>query len=148
MKLVNTFNNNLSTRNNLTNSLWGGDFFMEPEHFFGNRSTSPKVNITEQEDQFNIEVAAPGYEKSEFKIELENNLLTISVERKSQEEENKEKYSLCEFSYNSFSRSFKLPKNKIKDNDIFAEYQNGILKVILPKAEEAKPQPKRLVEIA
>lgn len=148
MKLINTFNNNLSTRNNLVNSLWGGDFFMEPDKFFGNQSTSPKVNITENEEQFNIEVAAPGYEKSEFKIELENNLLTIAVERDSAEEQAKNKYSLCEFNYSSFSRSFRLPKGKIKDNEISAEYNNGILTVNLPKAEEAKPQPKRMVEIA
>ncbi len=70
--------------------------------------------------------------------------------RNKEDKDNKSKknYTQREFTYRSFSRSFRLPKGKVKDNEITAEYNNGILNVTLPKVEEAKPQPKRLVEIA
>ncbi len=148
MKLIRTFNNNLPTRENMVNSLWGSDFFMEPNQFFGHHLNEPKVNIIESEDQFNIELAAPGYTKSEFKIEVENNVLTIAIEKEDSDETTNKNYTQREFSFGSFSRSFRLPKGKIKDNEISAEYNNGILNVALPKAEEAKPKPKRFVEIA
>nr|MBP6610047.1 Hsp20/alpha crystallin family protein [Paludibacter sp.] len=94
-----------------------------------------------------VELAAPGFEKADFKIELNRNLLTISSDKKLETETNEgEVFTKREFSYQSFSRSFTLPQ--IADGDrIEANYANGILTVIIPKREEAKPKPARTIEI-
>lgn len=95
----------------------------------------PSVNIQEEEKQFILELAAPGLKKSDFKINLENHLLTISKEKEEVKEEVKDNYTRREFVYNSFSRSFKLPKT-ILENKINADYVDGILKITLPKDEK------------
>ena len=94
-----------------------------------------------------VEVAAPGFEKGDFKIELNLNTLSISSEKKVENETREgEVFTKREFSYQSFSRSFTLPQ--IADGDrIEANYQNGILTVLIPKREEAKPKPARMIEI-
>ncbi|MBC8320415.1 MAG: Hsp20/alpha crystallin family protein [Bacteroidetes bacterium] len=102
----------------------------------------PSVNIIENEKNFVIEFAAPGVKKDDFKINLDNNVLTVSKEVKEENEdmssgqaEKKESYTRREFVFNSFSRSFTLPKS-VKFDDIAADYNQGILKVTLPKMEE------------
>lgn len=95
----------------------------------------PSVNIQEDEKQFILEMAAPGLKKDDFKINLENHLLTISKEREVKKEEENDKYTRREFVYNNFSRSFKLPKI-IVENKINADYTNGILRITLPKDEK------------
>ncbi len=97
---------------------------------------NPAVNIQEDEKQFILELAAPGLQKDDFKINLDNQLLTISKEATEENEEVKENYTRKEFVYNSFSRSFRLPKFILADK-IKADYENGILKVSLPKDEKA-----------
>lgn len=112
-----------------------------------NDSTMPAVNIKEGKDDFTVEVAAPGMKKDDFKIELDNNILTISAETESKREETKEgQYTRQEFSYQSFKRTFTLP-NTIDEKDIKASYNEGILNIILPKKEEAKEKPKRMITI-
>ncbi len=112
-----------------------------------NDSTMPAVNIKEGKDDFTVEVAAPGMKKDDFKIELDNNILTISAETESKREESKEgQYTRQEFSYQSFKRTFTLP-NTIDEKDIKASYNEGILNIILPKKEEAKEKPKRMITI-
>ncbi|HET8837673.1 MAG TPA: Hsp20/alpha crystallin family protein [Flavobacteriaceae bacterium] len=108
----------------------------------------PAVNIRDNEDDFCVELAAPGMKKEDFNIELDNDVLTISSEQKQESSsEEKGKFTRREFSYSSFTRSFTLPDSA--DNDkIDAKYENGVLKVIIPKREDAKPQPKRLIEIS
>ena len=91
----------------------------------------PAVNILEDKENFSVELAAPSYEKSDFKIEIDKNILTVSTEKSNTTEE---KYSLREFAYNSFSRSFTLPKN-IKKDEISATYEGGVLTLSLPKLE-------------
>jgi HSP20 family protein len=116
------------------------------------KNSTPAVNIKETEDGFNLELAAPGLEKEDFKLELDNDVLTISAEKKVENEttegndEKAEKYTRREFSYQSFQRTFTLPET-IDVSKINASYQNGVLMVTLPKKEEAKPQPSRLIEI-
>lgn len=109
----------------------------------------PAVNVKENENGFSVEVAAPGKRKEDFKIELDHQLLTISSEVKEEHEsENKtDKFTRREFSYNSFKRSFTLP-DSIDSSKINANYVDGVLIIDLPKREEAKVQPKRLIEIA
>jgi HSP20 family protein len=95
----------------------------------------PAVNIQEEEKQFTLELAAPGLKKDDFKINLENHLLTISKEKAENKEEEKNNFTRKEFAYNSFSRSFKLPKI-ILENNIKADYVDGILRITLPKDEK------------
>lgn len=106
----------------------------------------PAVNIVEGESGFRLEVAAPGLKKEDFKINLENNVLSISAQKEQKNEETTEKYTRKEFSFNSFRRSFTLP-NTIDGEKIAATYTDGVLHVELPKKEEAKKTP-RLIEIA
>lgn len=110
------------------------------------RSIAP-VNIRETENAYAVELMAPGFKKEDFNIELDNDLLTISLEVKKENTEQEEgKYTRKEFSYSSFRRSFTLPET-INAEEINATYQDGILKITLPKREEALPKPKRLIDI-
>lgn len=109
--------------------------------------SAPAVNIVENQDDFQIEVAAPGYTKSDFKVNLENNVLTISSEKENKKEENESKYARREFAYSSFSRSFTLSEH-VDAEKISASYNDGILAITLPKKEEAKVKPAREIAIA
>ncbi|NJO68008.1 MAG: Hsp20/alpha crystallin family protein [Bacteroidetes bacterium] len=106
----------------------------------------PAVNIVEGKDDFRIDVAAPGLEKKDFKIDLTNNVLTISSERKHENEEKKEKFMRREFSYTSFKRSFTLPETAMLDK-ISANHRDGILQITIPKREEARVKPPRQISI-
>ena len=107
------------------------------------------VNIKETADNFVVEVAAPGMTKKDFKIELDGNMLTISSEKSDQREENEdEKYTRKEFSYQSFYRTFNLPKEVVDAEKIEAKYENGLLHLMIPKKEEAKQKPPRLIQIS
>lgn len=105
----------------------------------------PSVNIKETPKDYVLEVAAPGLEQKDFNIEVVNDTLTISAEKEDEKEEKQDKngFSRREYSFNSFSRSFLLPEN-VKQNDIDAKYENGILKVTVPKVEETPKEPKKI----
>ena len=109
-------------------------------------STLPAVNIKESKEDYQVDVAAPGMNKDDFKIELENNFLVISSEKEDKKEEEGKEFTRREFSYQSFKRSFSLPKT-IDDGKIMANYKDGVLKITLPKKEEAKEKPKKLITI-
>lgn len=94
----------------------------------------PAVNVTENKKEFKMEVAAPGFKKEDFNLEVKNGYLTITGETKSEEEKKDEQYTRREFRYNSFTRSFALPEN-VRENEILAKYDNGILMVTLPKSK-------------
>lgn len=121
------------------------DFFDASNMGF-NDSTMPAVNIKEGKDDFVVEVAAPGMKKDDFKIELDNNILVISSENEDRKEEKDGQFTRQEFSYQSFKRTFTLP-NTIEEKNIKASYKDGILNIILPKKEEAKEKPKRMIKI-
>ncbi len=111
-------------------------------------TTLPSVNIKESTDEFEVELAAPGFEKKDFNIELNHDLLTISSEKKVENETKEgQQFARREFSYQSFSRSFTLP-NTADGDKIKARYENGILRVSIPKKEEAKPKPAKQIAIA
>ena len=117
-------------------------------HFSTTDTTLPSVNIKESTDEFEVELAAPGFVKSDFNIELNHDVLTISSEKKVDKETNEgQQFARREFSYQSFSRSFTLP-NTVDSEKIKAKYENGILRVMIPKKEEAKPKPARQIAIA
>ena len=113
-------------------------------------STLPAVNVRETNDDFQIEVAAPGMKRSDFKVELDNNVLTISSQREDNREEKKEdgNYTRMEFSYQSFQRSFTLPNDKVESEKIGARYVDGILHVTIPKKDEAKVKPAKQIAIS
>ncbi len=125
-----------------------GDFFGTPASPMD--STIPAVNVKEEEDEFEIQVAAPGMEKEDFNISLDGNLLTVSSEREEKEEEEAKEggYSRREFSYQSFYRTFSLPENTIDSEKILAKYKDGILRIKLPKLEHAKKRPIRKIDIS
>jgi HSP20 family protein len=112
----------------------------------GHPATLPAVNIKETENDYRLELAVPGLDKEDFKIEVNEGVLTVSAERKDEHTDEKDGYSRREFRYASFQRRFTLPETA-NDADITAKYDNGILHLIVPKKEEAKPQPARLIEI-
>lgn len=109
--------------------------------------STPAVNILENKDEYRIEVAAPGLDKKDFKIDLENEVLTISAEKEEKHEEGDDKYMRKEFSFTQFSRSFILPDTAAADR-ISAQQKDGILTVVIPKREEAKKKPPRQINIS
>ena len=144
MSLV-RFSNQLPS---LFDRFFEGDVFdWSNRNFSLTNTTLPSVNIKENADAFTVEVAAPGFEKSDFKLELNHDLLTISSEKKVENETTDgELFTKREFSYQSFTRSFTLPAHANGDK-IEANYDKGILKVNIPKKEESKPKPSRTIEI-
>jgi HSP20 family protein len=112
-------------------------------------TTIPLVNIKEGNENFEVEMAAPGMDKKDFKVELDGNLLTITSEKEIQnEEKDGERYSRREFSYQSFQRSFQLPKDVVDADKIEAKYEHGVLRLVIPKKEEAKPRPPKMIQIS
>lgn len=95
----------------------------------------PTANITETPKEYKLELAAPGLERKDFNVEVDNHTLTISAEKEEEKKEKEGEYSRREYSFNSFSRSFTLPEN-VKDANIDARYENGVLKVSIPKVKE------------
>ena len=112
-------------------------------------TTIPAVNIRENNEQFLVEMAAPGMTKNDFRLELNGNTLTIASEKNVDEElKEEERYSRKEFSYQSFTRVFTLPKDVVDAGKIEAKYVNGLLHLIIPKKEEAKQKGPRLIQIS
>jgi HSP20 family protein len=106
-------------------------------NFWGKVLKVPAVNVTDNKDNFTVSLAAPGLKKEDFKIDVEGNMLTISSEKEEKMEEKDQKFTRKEYNYSSFSRSFNLPEEVNKEK-IDALYQDGVLKLILPKYEESK----------
>lgn len=106
----------------------------------------PAVNIVENKNHYEVNLAAPGMKKDDFKIDVEGNILTISAEKEEKSEEKEEKFTRKEFSYTSFSRSFTLPEWVNKDK-IDASYEDGLLRLVLPKTEEAKKLSSRHISV-
>jgi len=130
---------------------FGDDFFSRDwglSNFSNTETTLPAVNISESEDTFEVQMAAPGMQKKDFNNELDGNLLTISSEKQDQREETEGKYSRREFSYQSFQRTFNLPKEVVDVDKINATYQDGVLRLIIPKREEAKKQPRKTINVS
>lgn len=116
-------------------------------NFSETNTTLPAVNIRETENDFLVDVAVPGMDKKDFKIDLDNDVLTITSEKTSSNEEAENNYTRKEYSYMSFKRSFTLPKGVVDSDKINATYKNGELQITIPKLEEAKPKPAKLIEV-
>jgi len=132
---------------NLNSLMRFDDIFKDD--FFEDNSLMPAVNVKEHEKDFEIEFAAPGFNKKDFEVTIEEDVLHVSGEKEMEEEEKDNEYSRKEFNYKSFKRSMMLPTSVDLDQDIKASYKNGILKVKLLKREEAIAQepPKKVIEV-
>ncbi len=109
-------------------------------------SQVPRANIKEKDHEFDIEIAAPGMEKNDFSVEVENGVLTVSAEKENESTEEGERFTRREYSYNQFSRSFPLP-DSVKAEEVDATYGNGVLTIKVPKREEAKQSAKKQIEV-
>jgi HSP20 family protein len=129
------------------------DFFNAERFFpseflnFGRTELVPSANIKETEKDYTIELAAPGLSRKDFHVEIENDVLTISAEKKEESEEEGKNFRRKEFSYNSFSRSFSLPENLATDK-IDAKYEDGVLRLLLPKKEVTVVKPRKEIKVS
>lgn len=138
-----------STWPSLVNGAWLSDFF-DNDRFFDadwmKKQSMPAVNVKESDKDFEIEVAAPGLTKKDFKVNVENQVLTISSEKEEEKEQKEKNYTRKEFSYSSFSRSFTLPEN-VNEEDVKASYQDGILKLSVPKKSITVSKSSKAIEV-
>lgn len=126
------------------------DFFNDrvSQKYYGRGfASTPAVNIIEENDGFRIEVAAAGLSKDDFRIHLEDDVLTVSAEKEQDGKDEQGKYTRREFNYTSFKRSFRLD-DSIDQEAVKAEHANGILKIHLSKREEAVKQGPKSIEIS
>ncbi|MCF6169689.1 MAG: Hsp20/alpha crystallin family protein [Bacteroidales bacterium] len=130
----------------LWEDLFNNDVFNFPS-FVARGTTVPAVNISETDNDYTVEMAVPGMKKSDFNINLDHNSLTISSQQQVEKEEKAKNFTKKEFSYRSFERSFTLPET-VDQEKISAKYTDGVLKVVLPKKEEAKAQPAKMIKVS
>lgn len=109
--------------------------------------TLPLVNIRENEDRYELEVAAPGMDKEDFSVEISNNVLVINANRTKHIEDKGENYTRKEFNYQQFQRSFRLPESIVDEDNVAAKYNDGILHIILPKKEKEIINTAKRIEI-
>lgn len=114
---------------------------------FNTGITLPAVNVINSDNEFVIDMAVPGLKKSDFEINIDNHVLSIGVESKAETNEKNENYTRREFGYSSFKRTFTIPES-VNADKISADYSDGILKIHLPKREEAKRKPVKQIKIS
>ena len=131
-----------STFNDFFSDFMNGDL-LQKDYF----KSIPAVNIMERKDDFTIQLAAPGVKKSDFKVEVDKGVLTISMEKTDEKNDENEKFTRKEFSFSSFKRTFSLPDH-VNTESIAAEYKDGILMLTIPKKEEAKAKPVREIVVS
>ncbi len=132
--------------NSFFDDFWTKDVFDFPA--WNTEGTVPRVNILETNEDFRVEVAAPGMNKEDFHLELDNDMLVIHSELTHKNESSDDKrYTRREFNYHSFKRTFYLP-NTVESDKIEAVYKNGILSLVIPKKEEAKKKPVKTIKIS
>ncbi|MEQ8910327.1 MAG: Hsp20/alpha crystallin family protein [Vicingaceae bacterium] len=124
------------------------DFFDDDNLFERNylKPALPAVNVKENKNNFEIELAAPGMKKDDFKVDVDNGVLSISSEKEESSEETEENYTRKEFSYSSFKRAFTLPDN-VDNENIKAKYSDGVLGITLKKKKEAAVQAPKTISI-
>jgi len=131
--------------NDFWSTRWWNDNLLN-DNFWDGGLKVPLANVSENKNEFRLELSAPGLKKEDFKIELEDGVLTISSEKKEENKDDKENYQRREFSYAAFSRSFQLPDNA-EEEKINASYENGVLHISIPKREGKNTKPKKAIQI-
>lgn len=128
------------------------DFFNRDEFlnddFFNLEKSLPAMNVKERNGDFEIELAVPGFNKEDFEITMENDILEVSAQKSREEVDEEEDYTRKEFNFNSFKRTMQLPNTVDSTKDVKATYKNGILKLNILKREETKGKPKRMIKVA
>jgi len=132
MSAIAKFNGGLTPFRSLITDFFEGENLMFDRFLNRDMGWMPSVNILETDKNFEIEIAAPGMHKNDFKVKVDNKILTISAEKKEEKEEKKKNFLRQEYRYNSFERSFTLPENT-KEEEIKAHYEDGILKLTVAK---------------
>ncbi|WP_179006300.1 Hsp20/alpha crystallin family protein [Winogradskyella forsetii] len=132
-----------SWMDDILNKNFGNEFVSN----FNTGITLPAVNVLDTDDEFIVEMAVPGLNKDDFDINLDNQLLSISAEISTENEEEKDNYTRREFGYSSFKRTFSLPET-VETEKINAKYEDGLLKVTLPKRDEAKKKPSKQIKVS
>ncbi|TRX52032.1 Hsp20/alpha crystallin family protein [Fulvivirga sp. M361] len=148
MTLVRTHRNEFPSYSSLFDDFFNtelGDW--RRNNFSRSNTTLPKVNILEDNDRFIVQMAAPGMNKKDFDLNLDQNILTISSDKNEEARDENLTYSKKEFDYQAFQRSFTLP-DSADGEKINAKYENGILAISIPKKEEAKPKPPKTIKIS
>jgi len=133
----------------LVNGTWLSDFFDNDRYFDSDwmkKQSMPAVNVRESDKDFEIEVAAPGLTKKDFKVTVDNGVLTLSSEKEEEKEQKEKNYTRREFSYSAFTRSFTLPEN-VNEEDVKANYQDGILKLNVAKKSITVSKAKKAIEV-
>lgn len=130
-------------RGSLLSDFFDDDLFLNSP--MGRRSM-PSVNVLETDKSYELEMAAPGYNKKDFNISIENNLLTVAAEKKHGQEKSEDHYTRREFGYESFSRSFNLPTSTTEE-DVRARYEDGILKLSIQKKGPEKDKAKKSIDV-
>ncbi|GHC53626.1 Hsp20/alpha crystallin family protein [Ulvibacter litoralis] len=132
--------------NLITSDLFKDDDFFD-NRLWNKKLDEPALNIKETKDAFEVELAAPGFSKKDFEVTIDNGCLNISAENSNNTKEEKDNYTRQEFRYNSFEKRLQLP-DTVKEEDVKAQYKDGILSFNLLKKEEAKLNKPRTVEIS
>ncbi|PWL37662.1 heat-shock protein [Flagellimonas aquimarina] len=140
------FNGNRFPWNENLSDFFNRDTFVNDD-FFNLEKSLPAMNVKEHDDDFEIELAAPGFDKKDFEITMREDVLEVSAQKTKEETEKDEDYARKEFNYNSFKRTMQLPTTVDQNQDVKATYKNGILKLNLLKAEVTKEKPKRVIEV-
>lgn len=130
------------------NTEFFGPDLTDVDFFDGKRIgvTVPSANVTETANNFLVELAAPGLKRDDFKVEMDDHTLTISAEKEDKVDEEKEGYSRKEYAYNSFCRSFTLPEN-VREDKVDAKYEDGVLKLVIPKREVAPKKERKKITV-
>ncbi|WP_350285328.1 Hsp20/alpha crystallin family protein [uncultured Croceitalea sp.] len=145
MSLIRFSRNQFPWNENLAD-FFNRDTFVNDD-FFNLEKSLPAMNIKEHEEDFEIELAAPGFDKKDFEITMKDDLLEVSAQKSKEAIEEDEDYMRKEFNYNSFKRTMQLPNAVDQTKNVKASYKNGILKLNLLKMDEAKEKPKRIIEV-
>ncbi|HLP33706.1 MAG TPA: Hsp20/alpha crystallin family protein [Bacteroidia bacterium] len=154
MSLVLTKKRNGRAFPSLVNDFFNMDKFFSPSILdfdgslldYDNSLVVPEANIIENDKDYKIELAVPGLDKNDFKVEVQEGILSISAEKEEEKKEEDKNFRRREFSYNSFSRSFTLPENLVTDK-IDAKYENGVLRLTLPKKEVTISKPVKQIKV-
>lgn len=141
------FNDRLPWNNSVFNNFLNAEDFFNDD-FFAKDNLMPAMNVIEHDNDFEIELAVPGFSKKDFDVNIDDTGLHISAEKSTKKEEKEEGYLRKEFGYNSFKRSLRLPESINLDKKVKATYNDGILRFNLIKKEEAKILPKKVIEIS
>lgn len=145
MSLIKFNRNRFPWKNDLTNFFDDDTIFNDD--FFNVERSLPAMNVKDAGDRFELELAAPGFDKEDFKIALDHDVLEISAEKRGEGEKVENDYSRREFNYRSFRRAFQLPKTVDDSKKIQATYKNGILKMELLKKDGAGEGQKKIIEV-